>query len=383
MKVLEFEVPPDTEKIVLRFKNTSKKSHLGFSIYDSLKRFRGWVSVKEGKEKIVEISRKDTRYFKGMYVPFGTWKMEISTRDRTDDFDYELEIKFEKSERKWRWVMGELHTHTIVSDGKWTVEELAYNLGKLGVEFFFVTDHNAYGLERVRSFENVVAFPGMELTTPMGHFLLLNVRPGEVKLNAFSVDEMRRYIFGPAHPAFPNDDKCKDCALSCDIFKIEGDDCLSKTLKLLKPDFIEIWNSVFHGEDPSEHNMRMARIWLDLGGKIPVTAGGDVHGECFMKYWMPTWVYVPEVSHDAILNSISQGLTVVGNVKVEGSIVYFEEELDVQRISDGEKISLSRYDLNDGPFYAIRKGKISAASSSGFFPKFSQLHLEKRNQSDV
>ncbi|HEX8189580.1 MAG TPA: hypothetical protein VF586_14585, partial [Pyrinomonadaceae bacterium] len=41
-----------------------------------------------------------------------------------------------------RWFAGDLHMHTVHSDGDWTVPELAAAARRTGLDFIFVTDHN-------------------------------------------------------------------------------------------------------------------------------------------------------------------------------------------------------------------------------------------------
>ncbi len=355
MKEMRFYVPPNTVEIEMRFVHPGGDFHLGFLVWDSLKRFRGWVSLKRG-EKVLRISRRNSKHFHGMYVPFGEWRVLVHTRDRTEEFDYIVELEFLKEKRDWRWVKGEFHTHTVMSDGKWRVEELAGVLKDLGVEFFFVTDHNSFGLDRERLVEGLLALPGIEITSPFGHFLALGVRPGEVG-DPFDLDEMSRKIFGPAHPEFPNDPQCKDCHLMLEMEKLEMD-------------FVEIWNGVYEGRDPQENNLKALYRWekmVDSGRKLSISAGGDIHNEEFLEYWMPTWVYVPEISQDAVLNSLKEGLVIVGNVEPEGKSVRFDGEVDLKIVRSGDVKSARSEDLElsfDGErFVAFKNGRFVAASA--------------------
>jgi hypothetical protein len=71
------------------------------------------------------------------------------------------------------WLAGDLHTHTVHSDGKMTVPELARFAAGRGLEFLAVTDHNTVShhaeLPAVSAAHGIVLLPGQEVTTDAGH----------------------------------------------------------------------------------------------------------------------------------------------------------------------------------------------------------------------
>ncbi|MGH3304610.1 MAG: CehA/McbA family metallohydrolase [Streptosporangiaceae bacterium] len=72
-----------------------------------------------------------------------------------------------------RWLAGDLHTHTVHSDGVMTVSELARFAAGRGLEFVAVTDHNTIShhaeLAPTAAAHGVTLLPGQEVTTPAGH----------------------------------------------------------------------------------------------------------------------------------------------------------------------------------------------------------------------
>jgi len=72
-----------------------------------------------------------------------------------------------------RWLAGDLHTHTVHSDGVMSVPELADFAVRQGLDFVAVTDHNTVShhacLPRVSSRYGVTLIPGQEVTTWSGH----------------------------------------------------------------------------------------------------------------------------------------------------------------------------------------------------------------------
>lgn len=72
-----------------------------------------------------------------------------------------------------RWLAGDLHSHTVHSDGALTVPELARLAIARGLDFIAVTDHNTVShhaeLPAATRGYGVTLIPGQEVTTPQGH----------------------------------------------------------------------------------------------------------------------------------------------------------------------------------------------------------------------
>jgi hypothetical protein len=72
-----------------------------------------------------------------------------------------------------RWLAGDLHTHTVHSDGKLTVPELAVLAVERGLDFLAVTDHNTVShhaeLAGAARRYGIILLPGQEVTTDGGH----------------------------------------------------------------------------------------------------------------------------------------------------------------------------------------------------------------------
>jgi hypothetical protein len=72
-----------------------------------------------------------------------------------------------------RWLAGDLHTHTVHSDGVLTVAELAVLATERGLDFIAVTDHNTVShhaeLAAVGRRYGITLVPGQEVTTDGGH----------------------------------------------------------------------------------------------------------------------------------------------------------------------------------------------------------------------
>ncbi|HEX6681347.1 MAG TPA: CehA/McbA family metallohydrolase, partial [Candidatus Limnocylindrales bacterium] len=71
------------------------------------------------------------------------------------------------------WFAGDLHAHTVHSDGSLTIEELAALAASSGLDFLAVTDHNTVShhphLAAIGRRYGVELIPGQEVTTDRGH----------------------------------------------------------------------------------------------------------------------------------------------------------------------------------------------------------------------
>ena len=72
-----------------------------------------------------------------------------------------------------RWLAGDLHAHTVHSDGVLTVHELAVLAVRRGLDFIAVTDHNTVShhaeLTAAARRYGITLLPGQEVTTDAGH----------------------------------------------------------------------------------------------------------------------------------------------------------------------------------------------------------------------
>ncbi|MCU6794068.1 CehA/McbA family metallohydrolase [Paenibacillus sp. WQ 127069] len=196
-----------------------------------------------------------------------------------------------------RWLKGDLHMHSLHSDGTYTLEENASIMEELGCDFMTMTDHNtiSQNLAYPRT-TSLVMIPGMEFTTNFGHSNFLGVTD---PLDDFRVssqaDVNHRLATARERGAriVLNHPHCDYCPWEWD-FDVDHD-------------WVEIWNGPW-----TERNARTLAWWqqqLLSGRKLNVIGGSDVHRpDPYVKHAMPcTWVYASSKTVNGILAGIDEG----------------------------------------------------------------------------
>jgi hypothetical protein len=112
-----------------------------------------------------------------------------------------------------RWLKGDLHCHTLHSDGLNSVEEIVRNAVELGLDFLAVTDHNtSTHFEDMDALSHlpIVLIPGVEVTTYWGHANMWGLREWiDFRCaDEASIDAVRRYVLQKGGLISVNHPKC-------------------------------------------------------------------------------------------------------------------------------------------------------------------------------
>lgn len=213
-----------------------------------------------------------------------------------------------------RWIPSELHTHTLHSDGRFTVPKLCECAKRHGLELIALTDHNT--LSGTRELTDGLAartlpvIRGIEWTAYFGHMLVLAC-DAYVDWRDTARSDMDRKIkmvrkgnglVGIAHPFAVGSPVCTGC---CWEFDMSAWDLVN---------YIEVWS----GEFPAIHrgrNGRAEEMWqrlLDQGYHIAATYGRDWHVDAEDKApWGCTYLAVEEATPDEGVAAIRGGRTMV------------------------------------------------------------------------
>jgi hypothetical protein len=192
LREVPFEVPPGSAAVTVRLSYDRARGVLDLGCA-SPRGFRGWSGGARETYTITD-DWATPGYLPGPVEP-GTWHVWLRLhRVPPPGLDYTLEIRTETrapgrpsaaeppaAERPsrrdvpgldgLRWYAGDLHAHTVHSDGALTVAELAALARSRGLDFLAVTDHNtvSHHPELAGYDRGIALLPGQEVTTDRGH----------------------------------------------------------------------------------------------------------------------------------------------------------------------------------------------------------------------
>ena len=229
----------------------------------------------------------------------GEWQIIVGAyKIAAEGVNVEYEITCSK--KHIRLYKGDLHVHTLASDGIFTIEELVERARKLGLDFIAITDHNQMvSSERLPQARDMTVIPGMEYTHYLGHSNFLGVdKPYDVPFIANNLEEAR-VRFNSAHERgaliginHPFQEGCE--------FRFD--------LKEIPFDYLEVWNGPMR-----ESNLKAVGLWQQLltkGMKIPICGGSDFHRDDVPFVFMggpTTGVYAKSSSRTDILAALRAG----------------------------------------------------------------------------
>lgn len=240
-----------------------------------------------------------------------------------------------------RWWSGDLHMHTVHSDGNWTIAELIESARKDGLDFIVVTDHNTAShhteVNRLRPANgHPLVMRGEEITTygghtnawglPTGAWIDFRVRGGDINRMERVVAEAHRAgaLISINHPFA----LCGGCAWSYDK-EARGFDA------------IEVWNGTWDATD--DEALAMWDKILRGGRRITAIASSDSHRQDTPIGQPSTHVAARELSQTTILEAIRQGRVYLTS-EATRPVVSFEAEAvsDARsaRASIGDEIRL-------------------------------------------
>lgn len=171
------------------------------------------------------------------------------------------------------WFRGDLHSHTLHSDGSWDVPELVGWARARELDFLALTDHNTVsGHAQALSLasDDLLVFGGMEMTTHWGHAVTHGAGWHEWRgadMARLAAQAMAKGAsFTIAHPMAPGDDQgCTGCRWT--FAEMMPGPALQ----------VEIWNGG-PWSDYNEEGLALFRRWLAQGHRLVATAGSDIHG---------------------------------------------------------------------------------------------------------
>lgn len=211
----------------------------------------------------------------------GTWQIILGAYVISAE-GVKVSITLDFTPKVPRWLCGDLHVHTLASDGSLPLDHLAEHARIHGLDFIAVTDHNqAVKRASFPKVEGLTIIPGQEWTHYKGHSNFLGLeQPYQGSFIANSLEETQA-IFREAH---------KNGALISINHPCEVNFGFQYDLELVDYDLIEVWNGPMR---PT--NLEAIAHWdamLKSGRKQLATCGSDYHEDTFFQRLASPCIYV-------------------------------------------------------------------------------------------
>ncbi|WP_266080729.1 CehA/McbA family metallohydrolase [Haladaptatus caseinilyticus] len=186
--------------------NKSQKNLLDIGIFDpsgydrdNADGFRGW-SGGERTEFMLSRSEATPGYYPGE-IEAGTWNVILGPyRVGAKGIDYTIDVTFREGESDPAfeptpasndpltdtagWYRGDLHLHTVHSDGDYTPKDILDGARDNGLDFIVSTEHSTTTTSLVwgnytRPDQRPLIIDGEEITTRAGHYNAIGLEPGQ------------------------------------------------------------------------------------------------------------------------------------------------------------------------------------------------------------
>ena len=380
-----FDVPEGTVEVEVKHDDLSADDILDFGI-DDPNGFRGWGGGNT-ESAIVGVDAASRSYLPGP-MPAGQWNVVIGKAKLvTASPKYHVEItlrtqaslptlartpyvKAKPIESTARWYAGDFHVHSRESgDARPPLDEVANFAASRGLDFVELSDHNTVSQDELiveaQAKTKVLLIPGIEYTTYAGHANAIgattwvNHRVGDQGATiqqGIDAIHAQGALFSINHPGLDLGSQCIGCAWKHAI----PDHAL---------DALEIETIGYEPEGKLFHGLAM-KLWEELltkGEHVAAIGGSDDHqagkeagmGTHSQIGAPTTMVFARELSHDAIVEGIQKGRTVVKLQGPDDPMV--EISADVALGGDKEDTASDTY--------VVLRAHVSGAAESVHFVK--------------
>lgn len=308
---IPFDVPDNVEKITVSYdyfrKNggfladLSPSNTIDIGIEDEKSNFLGWSG---SAHKTVSVGEYDsTSGYLSLPINKGQWKIIVGAyhvMPNGVDVTYTVDFQF-KGERL---LYGDLHIHTIASDGSLSACEAGAAARKAGLDFIALANHNNFAENYfLPHIDGLTFIPAVEWTHYKGHMNFFGVKNPFINSFVANTKEEMQTLIADARSkgaiVSVNHPKCRFCPY------LWGDENAF--------DMIEIWNGPMR-----KTNTDGIKWWTELlcgGRKIPAVGGSDFHKpKSLARLGNPvTGVYAKSPSTEDILDAISKGRSFVSD----------------------------------------------------------------------
>lgn len=268
----------------------------------------------------------------------GEWKVIVGAyKVAPEGVDVHYEITL--SGKTLRLLKGDLHVHSINSDGVHTLEELAFKAKANRLDFLAITDHNQMlSADSLPKVPGVTIIPGVEWTHYRGHANFLGVsQPYDGPFFANTDEEAASKFISARNRG----------ALITINHPFEGSSSFLFDMQSIPFDCLEIWNGPMR-----ESNLRAVGLWQQMlmqGLRVPIIGGSDYHRDTpFIFLGGPTMcLYSLSAGVSDLLDALRKGHGFIsfapngpevelraGNA-IMGDEVFWKNQRDIEIIARG------------------------------------------------
>lgn len=331
-KLVPFNVPAGTTSIHIKYSYTGRDAGnaIDLGLLEVGKQFRGYSGGSKF-EITVANDEASSGYVAGL-LPFGVWYVLLGIYHiSSSSASYHVQITLDDAPRPifrpnpaparvessavkrppgkhpiYRWLKGDLHMHTLHSDGKFTLSELVNKALERSLDFIFSTEHNTLSANLVWGNyvpKGFLVGRGIEVTTFGGHWNAIGLLPHQlIDPKIYDMANMDASLVAAVDEVHKSDGftiinhpfaECKCCEWSFSFHDSMG--------------AIEVWNGPWKRHPKDESNIRAVEKWdmLLREGKIFTASGGsDIHESQFEIAEPLTRVLADETSVNAIIRGL-------------------------------------------------------------------------------
>lgn len=268
---------------------------IDLGLFDERGQLCGW----SGSERlsIVVSEQTSTPGYRRLPIRSGTWQVALGIYKVQSSVEVQLCIRLFPKER--RWLKGDLHMHTLNSDGIYTTEEVISYAKHAKLDFIALTDHNNTEQNReIGNPEGITVIAGMEYTNYGGHANFFFTDEGIFTADPLSnTKEEMQAVVSEAKKRGAIVSLNHICDTSCPW--VLGFD--------IPYDLIEVWNGF-----PKPSDMEAIAWWhqkLVEGRHVAAVGGSDTHRiEQGRSHGTPTtYVYARSSGRKDILDALVEG----------------------------------------------------------------------------
>ncbi len=371
-----FAVPENTGCIelgyeYLRFRRENEKNGtkideeniIDLGLYGPSGDLWGWSGSDKKTISISEVS--STAGYRCGQILSGSWTAVFGLYKIKHNVTVSLRIRCYPKQKQL--LKGDLHMHTVNSDGAYTTAEVISYCKKAGLDFMALTDHNSTVQNtQAASAEGITVIPGMEYTNYRGHanfyFNDYSLQNFGFTLLSNNFDEMKKTFLDAKQTdtlISLNHPECDSCpwVFGYDNFPF---------------DMIEVWNGPM--KDSEIRAINRWQQWLCEGKRIAAVGGSDTHRhELARTFGSPaTFVYAKGNSIKDIKRALVQGNSFISispqgpimNITIKGKelgdTVIWEKGLSgvlrIEGVREGDKIKLINGNNESVEFEAALNG---------------------------